>query len=117
MLLDAGCTAIICGSDLMALGVVRAARSRGLRVPQDLSVVGYDDSALIPFTDPPLTTIRQPVAAMCQAAVTTLVAEIGGAAVPRSDLLFVPELIVRGSTAAAPPALARRAPDSRSRPA
>ncbi|KAE8763032.1 LacI family DNA-binding transcriptional regulator [Georgenia thermotolerans] len=102
MLLDAGCTAVICGSDLMALGVVRAARSRGLRVPEDLSVVGYDDSALIAFTDPPLTTIRQPVGAMCQAAVTTLVAEIGGEAVPRSDLLFVPELIVRGSTAAAP---------------
>jgi DNA-binding LacI/PurR family transcriptional regulator len=101
MLLDAGCTAVICGSDLMALGVVRAARSRGLRVPHDLSVIGYDDSVLIPFTDPPLTTIRQPVAAMCQAAVTTLVAEIGGARVPRSDLLFVPELVVRGSTAAA----------------
>lgn len=101
-LIDLGCTAIICGSDLMALGVVRAARARGLRVPEDLSVVGYDDSALIPFTDPPLTTIRQPVEAMCQAAVTTLVAEIGGSRVPRTELVFVPELIVRGSTAAAP---------------
>ncbi|MFD1505286.1 LacI family transcriptional regulator [Georgenia yuyongxinii] len=102
LLLDAGCTAVICGSDLMALGAVRAARSRGLKVPNDLSVVGYDDSALIPYTDPPLTTIRQPVAAMCQAAVTTLAAEIGGSTVPRTELLFVPELIVRGSTGAAP---------------
>ncbi|MFH5823483.1 LacI family DNA-binding transcriptional regulator [Georgenia sp. AZ-5] len=103
-LVDAGCTAVVCGSDLMALGVVRAARSRGLQVPADLSVVGYDDSVLIPFTSPPLTTLRQSVTAMCQAAVTTLLAEIGGAPVPRSDLLFVPELIVRGSTAAAPDA-------------
>ncbi|GAA1640195.1 substrate-binding domain-containing protein [Georgenia ruanii] len=85
----------------MSLGVVRAARSCGLRVPQDLSVIGYDDSALIAFTDPPLTTICQAVAAMCQAAVTTLVTEMGGASVPRGDLLFVPELIVRGSPAAA----------------
>ncbi|GAA4286218.1 LacI family DNA-binding transcriptional regulator [Georgenia daeguensis] len=103
-LIEAGCTAIICGSDLMALGVVRAARSNGRQVPADLSVIGYDDSPLIPFTHPPLTTIRQPVAAMCQAAVTTLVAEIGGSQVPRGELIFVPELIVRGSTDAAPPA-------------
>lgn len=100
-LIEQGCTAIVCGSDLMALGVVRAARSRGMRVPEDVSVLGYDDSALIPFTDPPLSTVRQPVAAIAQAAVTTLVGEISGAAVPRTELLFVPELIVRGSTAAA----------------
>ncbi|WP_127127223.1 LacI family DNA-binding transcriptional regulator [Georgenia sp. SYP-B2076] len=99
-LIEAGCTAVICGSDLMALGVVRAARSRGMSVPDDLSVIGYDDSVLIPFTDPPLTTLRQPVPAMCQAAVATLVAEIGGAAAPHTDLLFVPELIVRSSTGA-----------------
>ncbi|UNX53522.1 LacI family transcriptional regulator [Georgenia sp. TF02-10] len=101
-LLDAGCTAIICGSDLMALGAVRAARSRGLAVPADRSVVGYDDSRLIAFTDPPLTTVRQPVEAICQAAVATLVAQIRGREVPCTDLLFVPELIVRGSTGAAP---------------
>src|SRR5690606_5750194 len=54
-LLDRGCTAIICGSDLMALGAVRAARGRGLEVPRDVSVVGFDDSPLMAFTDPPLT--------------------------------------------------------------
>ncbi|PYG01664.1 transcriptional regulator, LacI family [Georgenia satyanarayanai] len=102
ILLDQGCTAIICGSDLMALGAVRAARSRGLSVPEDVSVVGFDDSPLMAFTDPPLTTLRQPVDAMSHAAVTSLVAEISGSRAPRSELLFVAELIVRGSTAAAP---------------
>ena len=61
-LLDRGVTGIVCGSDLMALGAIRAARQRGLSVPGDVSVVGYDDSPLIAFTDPPLTTMRQPVA-------------------------------------------------------
>ncbi len=102
ILLDEGCTAIVCGSDLMALGAVRAARSRGLDVPGEVSVVGFDDSPLMAFTDPPLTTLRQPVDAMSQSAVTTLVAQINGAPTPRSELLFVAELIVRGSTAAAP---------------
>lgn len=101
-LIDAGCTGIVCGSDLMALGVVRAARSRGLSVPADISVVGFDDSPLMAFTDPPLTTVRQPVQAICQAAVTTLLAEINGTPVPRTEMLFVPELVVRGSTGAAP---------------
>ena len=60
-LLEPGVTGIVCGSDLMALGAIRAARQRGLSVPGDVSVVGYDDSPLIAFTDPPLTTLRQPV--------------------------------------------------------
>jgi len=101
-LIDSGHTAIICGSDLMALGAVRAARSRGLTVPGDLSVVGFDDSPLIAFTDPPLTTVRQPVLAMGHAAVSALVAEINGTPASRTELKFHPELIVRGSTGAAP---------------
>ncbi len=101
-LIESGHTAIICGSDLMALGAIRAARQRGLDVPTDLSVVGYDDSPLIAFTDPPLTTVRQPVQAMGHAAVSALVAEISGTKAPRSELLFHPELIVRASTGAAP---------------
>jgi DNA-binding LacI/PurR family transcriptional regulator len=98
-LLDLGCTGIVCGSDMMALGVVRAARDRGLRVPQDVSVVGYDDSPLIPFTDPPLTTVRQPVQAMATAAVGALLEELGGNPVQRTEYVFQPELVVRGSTA------------------
>ncbi|MBB1570774.1 MAG: LacI family DNA-binding transcriptional regulator, partial [Propionibacterium sp.] len=77
-LLDAGHTAIICGSDLMALGVIREAHSRGMRVPGDLSVIGFDDSPLMAFTDPPLTTVRQPVQAMCEAAVSGLVRAMDG---------------------------------------
>lgn len=99
-LLDAGCTAIVCGSDMMALGAVRAIRSRGMSVPQDVSVVGYDDSALMAFTDPPLTTVRQAVTAMGKAAVQALIDEISGTGAPRTSLVFAPELVVRGSTAA-----------------
>lgn len=101
-LIASGCTAIVCASDMMALGAIRAARQQGLSVPEDVSVVGYDDSPLIAFTDPPLTTIRQPVAAMSQAAVNALLEEIGGTPAPHSEFVFLPELVVRGSTAAAP---------------
>ncbi|SOD58900.1 transcriptional regulator, LacI family [Streptomyces zhaozhouensis] len=101
-LLDRGCTAVICASDMMALGAIRAARQRGLAVPADCSVIGFDDSPLIAFTDPPLTTIRQPVPAMGQAAVRALLEELGGTPAPPSEFVFLPELVVRGSTAAAP---------------
>jgi DNA-binding LacI/PurR family transcriptional regulator len=99
-LMTLGCTAIICGSDMMALGVVRAARDRGLRVPQDIAVVGFDDSPLIAFTDPPLTTIRQPVAALAAVAVNALVETINGSHPPAGEFMFQPELVVRGSTEA-----------------
>ncbi|MEU8659659.1 LacI family DNA-binding transcriptional regulator [Actinoplanes philippinensis] len=101
-LLTRGATGIICASDMMALGAIRAARRRGLRVPEDVSVIGFDDSALIPFTDPPLTTLRQPVASMAVAAVRSLVDEINGHGAPHSEYLFHPELVVRNSTAIAP---------------
>ena len=100
-LLDAGCTAVVCGSDLMAFGVIRAVRQRGLSVPGDVSVVGFDDSPLIAFADPPLTTIRQPVEAMGAAAVDALLEEVNGNAVHRAEFMFQPELVVRGSTGAA----------------
>ncbi|GIF50154.1 LacI family transcriptional regulator [Asanoa ferruginea] len=100
-LLDAGVTGIVCGSDMMALGAIRCARRRGLRVPDDVSVVGYDGSPLMAFTDPPLTTVRQPVEAMAVAAVRALVDEIEGHAAPHSEYLFRPELVVRSSTGTA----------------
>jgi len=101
-LLDAGHSAVVCASDLMALGAVRAARARGLSVPDDVSVVGYDDAPLIAFTEPPLTTVRQPVEAMARATVSALLTEIQGEQATRTELLFAPELVVRGSTGAAP---------------
>lgn len=101
-LISRGVTAIICGSDLMALGAIRQARSTGHAVPGDLSVVGYDDSTIMAFTDPPLTTIRQSVEAMGDAAVRALLEEIAGTGPPRAEYVFRPELVVRGSTGAAP---------------
>ncbi|MFH8486095.1 LacI family DNA-binding transcriptional regulator [Streptomyces longisporoflavus] len=101
-LLDRGCTAVVCASDMMALGAIRTARERGFEVPDDISVVGFDDSPLIAFTDPPLTTVRKPVPSMGQAAVRTLLEEIGGTPAPHSEFVFMPELVVRGSTASSP---------------
>ncbi len=101
-LLDRHCTALVCASDLMALGAIRAIRDRGLRVPRDVSVIGFDDSPLIAFTDPPLTTIRQPVEAMGLAAVDALLEEIGGTPTTHADFVFAPELVVRRSTSSGP---------------
>ena len=96
-------TAVICASDMLALGVIRQAHRGGLGVPRDLSVVGFDDSALMMCTEPPLTTVRQPIAAMGQAAVAQLLSQVGGSQVSSEELLFEPELVVRASTAPAAP--------------
>ncbi|MEE1939919.1 LacI family DNA-binding transcriptional regulator [Streptomyces sp. TRM 70361] len=115
-LIGRGCTAVVCASDMMALGAIRAARELGLSVPGDVSVIGFDDSPLIAFTDPPLTTIRQPVTAMGQAAVRALLEEVGGTPAPHSEFVFLPELVVRGSTASAPQgraSVSRRSPAER----
>ncbi|HEY5186003.1 MAG TPA: substrate-binding domain-containing protein [Actinomycetes bacterium] len=98
-LLDRGATALLCGSDLVALGAVRAARCRGLSVPEDFSVVGYDDSAVTAFVDPPLTVVRPPAPAMGAAAVTALLDQISGVRLTGREYVFRPELVVRGSTA------------------
>jgi DNA-binding LacI/PurR family transcriptional regulator len=101
-LLKAGVTGIICASDPLALGAIRAVRRAGMRVPDDVSVVGYDDSAFMSCTEPPLTTVRQPIEPMGRAAIDLLVSLIGGASVAQAELLFEPELVVRGSTGPAP---------------
>ena len=101
-LIERGVTGMICASDVLALGSIRAARRLGLDVPRDVSIVGYDDSVLMTCTDPPLTTVRQPIEMMGQAAVDLLVNQIEGSGVEPDELLFEPELVVRGSTAPAP---------------
>jgi LacI family xylobiose transport system transcriptional regulator len=93
-------TAIFAGSDLQALGVMEAVRELGLRVPDDLSLVGYDDIPLAKWVSPRLTTIRQPLRRMAEEA-TRLVLQMAEAPlenVPRMDLAT--SLVVRESTSA-----------------
>ena len=97
-LLAAGVTAIICASDPIALGAVRAVRRAGLSVPGDISIVGFDDSALMNSVDPPLTTVRQPIEPMGRMIIELLVSQITGAGTTTDEYLFEPELVVRGST-------------------
>jgi DNA-binding LacI/PurR family transcriptional regulator len=101
-MLKRGVTGIICGSDVLALGAIRAVRRAGLSVPGDVSVVGFDDSGWLNSTDPPLTTVRQPIESMGKAAVALLVNQMESASVDPEELLFEPELVVRGSTGPAP---------------
>jgi LacI family transcriptional regulator, xylobiose transport system transcriptional regulator len=92
-------TAIFAGSDLQALGVYEAARARGLRIPEDLSVVGYDDLQFAGWAGPPLTTVRQPLTEMAEQA-TRLVLRLrdrNPAESLRVDLAT--RLVVRDSTA------------------
>lgn len=98
-LLRKGVTAVVAGSDFMALGAIRAVRREGLRVPDDVSIVGHDGSMIMEFVDPPLTTVRQPVDRLAKEVARSMVALVSGQDVPRGELLFNPELVVRGSTA------------------
>ncbi|WP_251043387.1 LacI family DNA-binding transcriptional regulator [Arthrobacter sp. ISL-48] len=93
-------TAIVTGSDLQALGVMNAAAQRSLKIPGDLSIVGFDDIAQAALMSPPLTTVRQPLAQLASMAVG-IVTEQQGAAVPVA-LEVATELVIRGTTA--PPA-------------
>lgn len=101
-LLDLDATGLICASDALAIGAIRAVRRRGHNTPRDVSVIGFDDSGLMTHTDPPLTMVRQPITAMGQAAVSLLISQIDGEPVRADELLFEPELVVRASTGPAP---------------
>jgi DNA-binding LacI/PurR family transcriptional regulator len=101
-MLRQGVTGVICASDVLALGAIRAVRRAGLSVPGDVSVVGFDDSGWLNCTDPPLTTVRQPIESMGKAAVALLVNQMESVAMHHEELLFEPELVVRGSTGPAP---------------
>lgn len=84
-------------SDVVALGAIGALREEGLRVPTDISIVGFDDIPLAGYFDPPLTTVHLPAYELGQAAGRALLERIAGRAVPHRTLLPT-ELIVRGST-------------------
>lgn len=98
-LLEAGATAAVTASDMVALGTIRGARDLGLEVPRQWSVTGYDDTALMAYTDPPLTTVRQPVRAMCDATADIVSDRLAGRPTRNGEFLFRPELVVRSSTA------------------
>jgi LacI family repressor for deo operon, udp, cdd, tsx, nupC, and nupG len=95
-------TAVVCSSDAMALGAIRAAREVGLVVPRDLSVVGFDDSAIASYVTPGITTSRQPVVEMAADVVARLRAQIDRDEVDRGERLLATQLIVRSSTGEAP---------------
>jgi len=97
-------TALFAFNDISALGAIRALREAGRRVPEDVSVIGFDDIQSAAYQNPGLTTIRQPLREMGMTAAETLVRRISAAKnaeYPRT-IIAEPELIVRGSTAAAP---------------
>jgi len=93
-------TAVFAANDDMALGVLAAAQRLGLAVPQDLSIVGFDDSQAASLVWPPLTTVRQPMAEMARAAVEMLITPAESARSPAPHRILPHELIVRHSTAA-----------------
>ena len=93
-------TAVFAGSDQQAFGLYEAARQRGLRIPQDLSVVGFDDLPVSRWVPPPLTTVRQPLDEMGRAAAQMLGDLIEGRPLRSSRVELSTELIIRESTAA-----------------
>jgi LacI family transcriptional regulator len=92
-------TAIFTGNDEIALGVIEAARARGLRIPEDLSVVGFDDTDIARMASPPLTTVRQPLREMGGAALRTALRLVNGDKVESHHIELATELVVRASTA------------------
>jgi DNA-binding LacI/PurR family transcriptional regulator len=88
--------AVFAANDLMAIGALRSLRAAGRRVPDDVSVVGYDDIEMAKHTEPPLTTIHQPVVAQARTMTELLLTQIGGD--PVGEPVVLPtELVERGS--------------------
>ena len=99
-LLEQGCTAIVCSHDKLASSVLSHLDELGIRVPEDLSVVGFDDIPLSRYTSPPLTTVRQNRTELGKSAYYALSSQMNG--VPISTLLLHAELVVRQSSAQPP---------------
>jgi DNA-binding LacI/PurR family transcriptional regulator len=91
-------TAVFCYNDLSAMGAMRQIRAHGLRVPDDVSVAGFDDLYISQYLEPPLTTVRQPMPQMGRMAMETLLQIFDGSEGPH-NLRVEGQLIVRGSTA------------------
>ncbi|ELY2789337.1 DNA-binding transcriptional regulator CytR [Cronobacter sakazakii] len=96
-------TAIFCHSDVMALGALSMAKRRGFRVPDDLSIIGFDNIALAEFCDPPLTTVAQPRFDIGREAMLLLLSQLNGHTVSSGSRLLDCELVLRGTTRAPKP--------------
>ena len=92
-------TAVFAFDDPMAIGAICAATQAGFRVPEDISIVGYDDVEMARFSSPPLTTIRHPKAELGQLAVELLVSRVRNKELTVEALNVQPELVVRNSVA------------------
>ena len=95
-------TALFAYNDISAIGAIRAIQEQGLRVPQDISVMGFDDIPGAAFHTPSLTTVRQPLNRMGEVAAQVLLERIEGKTEYSPDIAIEPELVVRESTAKAP---------------
>jgi len=109
-------TAIVAGNDLLALGCYDALEERGLRCPEDVSVVGYNDMPFVGRFRPPLTTVRVPHYELGATAAELMLEQLQGIEAPPRQLLLAPKLVVRGSTAPVQ-AVTDTAKPRRSRPA
>ncbi len=92
-------TAVFASSDQMALGAIEALRRRGLRVPEDVSIVGFDDLPEVRWSAPPLTTVRQPLADMGKLAARTVLRQARGEEIESPRVELATQLVVRASTA------------------
>lgn len=92
-----GLDAVFAASDPMALGAMRVLKDGGRRIPDDVAVVGFDDSPVGPHTDPPLSTVHQPVEQMGRQMTRLLLARIRGEAVDSLEIVLPTRLVVRGS--------------------
>src|SRR4029077_15709712 len=95
-------TALFAYNDISAIGSIRAFQDAGLRVPEDISVVGFDDIRIAVHNNPSLTTVRQPLQKMGEIAARTLLKRIEDHESEIADIQIEPELVVRNSTAVAP---------------
>jgi len=91
-------TAIVAASDLLALGAMEQIRARGLKIPQDMAIVGFDDIPLAPDLSPPLTTVRLPYGEFGRAAAMSLLALIGDPGTQLTPTVIPTHLMVRAST-------------------
>ena len=91
-------TAVMCSNDMTAIGVLHEAYRKGLRVPDDLSVIGFDDIHITQMTIPPLTTIQMSCFELARAAVMALKAHVEGLPEAKRDHLIETRLVVREST-------------------